>query len=152
SSIVTKVQKLNVAGDVIIFLILTAACFPPVFIYAIFAIMGGFVYGFPFGFLLVVTASTLGSITCFMLSRSLLRDHFNRLASRYTFLLRANQVIDKKGFWILLIVRLGPYPFSIVSVLAAQTSISTWKFALATFLSTPRFLAFVYIGSTLTSL
>lgn len=49
-------------------------------------------------------------------------------------------------------MRLGPYPFSIVSVLAAQTSISTWKFALATFLSTPRFLAFVYIGSTLTSL
>lgn len=45
NSIVTKVQKLNVAGDVIIFLILTAACFPPVFIYAIFAIMGGFVYG-----------------------------------------------------------------------------------------------------------
>ncbi|KAI9141030.1 snare associated Golgi protein-domain-containing protein [Paraphysoderma sedebokerense] len=146
------IKSLGLGGDFLLLLLIILTCFPPIFGYSILVFMCGFIYGFPHGFLPLATGSMIGALGCFTLSRTLFKEYFNRISLKYRYLLQVNKVIEQKGFWILLCVRLGPWPYSAVNVLAAQTSISAWSFGFASLIALPKFLISIYIGSTLTSL
>lgn len=94
---------------------------------AILTLVGGAIFGFLSGLVLVSFASSIGATVAFLVSRFVLRDSVqkkfdNNLAS-------LNAGIEKEGGFYLFTIRLIPaFPFFIVNLLMGLTPIKTWTF------------------------
>ncbi|KAF9950550.1 hypothetical protein BGZ70_001307 [Mortierella alpina] len=62
------------------------------------------------------------------------------------------KAVEKRGFKLMILIRLAPYPFNVMNALLSATHIPLSTFALATALSLTKLALHVYIGSTLSSL
>ncbi len=90
-------------------------------------LMGGAVFGFVWGLILISFASTIGATLAFLASRFLLRDSVqNRFGSH---LERINAGVEKEGAFYLFTLRLVPaFPFFMINLVMALTPIKTRTF------------------------
>lgn len=94
---------------------------------AILTLIGGSVFGFIWGLVLVSFASTIGATLAFLLARTILRDWVQRKFGNY--LGPVNRGIEKDGNFYLFTIRLIPiFPFFLVNALMALTPIKIRSF------------------------
>ena len=90
-------------------------------------LIGGAIFGFVWGLVLISFASSIGATLAFLVSRFLLRDSIqNRFGSH---LERINKGIEKEGAFYLFTLRLVPvFPFFMINLVMALTPIKTRTF------------------------
>ncbi|CAO3573714.1 unnamed protein product [Mortierella alpina] len=146
------IQGLGRAGPPIIMLGLFLTSFPPLIGYSSLVTMSGYVYGFGFGLFIAYTSALLGSITCFYLCRRWFKVQVRAMMAKKQSLKSVVKAVEKRGFKLMILIRLAPYPFNVMNALLSATHIPLSTFALATALSLTKLALHVYIGSTLSSL
>lgn len=94
---------------------------------AIITLVGGAIFGFWWGLVLVSFASTIGATLAFLLARSIMRDWVQqRFGSQ---LAPINAGVARDGVFYLFTLRLVPlFPFFMVNMLMGLTPISTFAF------------------------
>lgn len=108
----------------LIYVIVTAFSLPGA---AVMTLIGGALFGFSWGLLLVSFASSIGATLAFIIARSILRDWVQQRFSSY--LNAINQGIEKDGKFYLLTLRLVPvFPFFVINLVMALTPIKVWPF------------------------
>ncbi|KAF9356259.1 Transmembrane protein 64 [Mortierella sp. NVP85] len=112
----------------------------------------GYVYGFGFGLFIAYTSAFLGSITCFYLCRRWFKSQVRDLMAKKQSMKSVVKAVEKRGFKLMLLIRLAPYPFNVINALLSATHIPLSTFAIATAISLLKLALHVYIGSTLSSL
>lgn len=92
-------------------------------------LLGGGLFGFGYGLLLISFASSIGATLAFLVSRYLLRDYVqNKFSSRLDAI---NKGVEKEGNFYLFSLRLIPvFPFFLINILMGLTKISTRNFYL----------------------
>ncbi|KAG0326055.1 hypothetical protein BGZ99_010194 [Dissophora globulifera] len=98
--------------------------------------MSGYIYGFMLGFVIV----------------RWFKGQVRQLMARNKNLKSVVRTVEKRGFRLLVLIRLAPYPFNIMNALLSATHIPLHTYAFATALSLVKLALHVYIGSTLYSL
>jgi len=108
-------------------------------------------FGWIKGALLSWTSAMAGAALCYYIARFLGRGVVEKLTSRYA-LESIDGFFDQYGEYAILVARLLPFiSFDIVSYGAGLTSMSFWKFFIATGIGQlPATLIYSYIGSMLT--
>ncbi|KAF8942875.1 hypothetical protein BGZ47_006045 [Haplosporangium gracile] len=114
--------------------------------------MSGYVYGFRLGLFIAYTSALLGSIACFYLCRRWFKVQVRALMAKKQSMKSVVKAVEKRGFKLMILIRLAPYPFNVMNALLSATHIPMSTFALATALSLTKLALHVYIGSTLSSL
>ncbi|KAG0053086.1 hypothetical protein BGZ83_001678 [Gryganskiella cystojenkinii] len=148
----TFIKSLGRAGPPIIMVCLFLTAFPPIFGYSSLVTMSGYVYGFKFGLFIAYTSALLGSIVCFYLCRKWFKVQVRSLMAKKPSLKSVVKAVEKRGFKLMILIRLAPYPFNVMNALLSATHIPLSTFTLATALSLSKLALHVYIGSTLSSL
>ena len=94
---------------------------------AVMTLIGGAIFGFWRGMVLVSFASAIGATLAFLVARFLLRDW---VQGKFGARLRAlNDGVQKEGAFYLFALRLVPlFPFFVVNLLMGLTPIRTWTF------------------------
>ncbi|KAF9946433.1 hypothetical protein BGZ65_009713 [Modicella reniformis] len=146
------IKNLGPAGPPIIMIGLFLTAFPPMVGYSSLVTMSGYVYGFWFGLFIAYTSALLGSITCFYLCRRWFKVQVRALMAKKPSMKSVVKAVENRGFKLMLLIRLAPYPFNIINALLSATHIPLSTFALATAISLTKLALHVYIGSTLSSL
>ncbi|KAF9204256.1 hypothetical protein BGZ49_005487 [Haplosporangium sp. Z 27] len=131
-------------------LFLTA--FPPLFGYSSLVTMAGYVYGFRFGLFIAYTSALLGSVACFYLCRRWFKVQVRAILAKRQNMKSVVKAVEKRGFKLMVLIRLAPYPFNVMNALLSATHIPLSTFTLATAISLLKLVLHVYIGSTLSSL
>ncbi len=108
----------------VLYVISTALSIPGA---TLLTLLGGAVFGFTTGLLIISFASTIGATLAFLVSRFLLRD---TLEARFgEQLKKINAGIEKEGAFYLFTLRLVPlFPFFIINLLMGLTRIKTWTY------------------------
>ncbi len=111
-------------GFFIIYVLSTALSIPGA---TLLTLLGGAIFGFVQGLLIISFASTIGATLAFLVSRFLLRDS---LESRFNAQFKKiNEGVEKEGAFYLFTLRLVPlFPFFIINLLMGLTRIKTWTF------------------------
>lgn len=114
---------------------------------SILAIGGGVVFGLFKGYIYTLIGALIGATISFYISRKLGRAFVKKLTKEK--LDNIEELINSKGFFIVLILRLVPlFPFDIISYGSGLTSIKYKDFLLATIIGTiPGILVFTNIGA-----
>ncbi len=90
-------------------------------------LMGGAVFGFTWGLILISFASSIGATLAFLVARFLLRDSVQNRFGKH--LQRINEGIEKEGAFYLFTLRLVPaFPFFMINLVMALTPIKTRTF------------------------
>ncbi|KAG0001757.1 hypothetical protein BGZ65_003206 [Modicella reniformis] len=131
---------------------LFATSFPPLIGYSSIVTMSGYVYGFVYGFIIAFSSALVGSIVCFYFCRRWFRTQVRSLMAKNKSLKGVIRTVERRGFRLLVLIRLAPYPFNIMNALLSATHIPLYTFTLATAISLIKLALHVYIGSTLSSL
>ncbi len=115
--------------------------------------VAGYVYGFPYGFLVALPGVTFASCVSFLGGRALLRSTIERRAKESRYLAALQRAAAAEGLKITLLVRLTfAMPQNLVSYLLSTTPLPLRTFALGTMLGlVPATLFHVYMGSLVTS-
>lgn len=116
---------------------------------AVMTIVGGYLFGVFFGVLYLMIGATIGASIFFLVVRYLLGSYLQaRFASK---LVRFNQLISKRGWLFLLMLRCLPLiPFAMVNILAGLTKISFSTFVWTTMVGViPTGIIFTYAGKQL---
>ena len=121
---------------------------------SLLTIAGGAVYGFFGGALLVLTGNGLGSVLCLLITRFFLRDWVARKIAASSRMRALEKAVKHHDWKLVFLTRLSPVmPFSLINYSLGVTSISTWRFLLATELgAVPATLVYVYIGTLIGNL
>ncbi|PKH05887.1 FAD-dependent oxidoreductase [Moritella sp. Urea-trap-13] len=92
-------------------------------------LLGGGLFGFGYGLLLISFASSIGATLAFLVSRYLLRDYVQKkFGARLDAI---NKGVEKEGDFYLFSLRLIPvFPFFLINILMGLTKISTRSFYL----------------------
>lgn len=94
-----------------------------------------------------------GSILCFTLGRTVLRETVERFAKRSAVFGAIDPVIRRQGLKLVFLMRLSPFvPFTPSSYLYGVSSVTFRDYAISCFGFLPGTVAFVLLGSTLGSL
>ncbi|CEN21447.1 TVP38/TMEM64 family protein [Paraclostridium sordellii] len=128
---------------IIMFALVPLTLFPD----SILAIVGGMVFGLFKGYIYTLIGALIGATISFYISRKLGRAFVKKLTKEK--LDNIEELINSKGFFIVLILRLVPlFPFDIISYGSGLTSIKYKDFLLATIIGTiPGILVFTNIGA-----
>lgn len=119
------VQEQPVLATIGYFVLYVLICSLPVA--AILTLIGGAVFGFWWGLLLVSFASTLGATLAFVMSRWLLRDWVQQRFGQY--LQIVNNGVKKEGAFYLFSMRLIPaFPFFAINLMFGLTPMRPWTF------------------------
>ena len=130
------------AGPVLVFILICITAVPPAPGYSTLVIFTGFVYGMK-GWFLAASAAVFGACTVFTVTRKF-KIGFTMDRNWLTIA----KVIEKKGLWFVLLLRLAPSPFNLSNVIFAVTKVKFSIFATATALSTIKLLMHVYLGNS----
>ncbi|KAK3341539.1 hypothetical protein B0T25DRAFT_345138 [Lasiosphaeria hispida] len=137
-------------GWVLVWLLAFACAFPPMIGYSTAVTVAGFVYGFPWGWPIVASATVAGSTAAFFTSRGVFSGYVHRLVGKDARFVALGQVLRRDGLGVLAMIRLSPLPYSLSNgFLATVPSIRPGGFALATACATPKLAVHVFIGSRL---
>jgi uncharacterized membrane protein YdjX (TVP38/TMEM64 family) len=114
----------------------------------------GFVFGVVVGTITVSVGSTLGASAAFLIGRTLARDWVQDKIARRPKFQALDGAVKRRGFLIVLLVRLSPvFPYNVLNYALGLTQVSLRDYVLASWLGMlPATVMYVYIGSTLKSL
>ena len=107
-----------------IYIIATAISLPGA---TILTLLGGSLFGFTHGLIIVSFASSIGATLAFLISRTILRDS---IQSKFGDKLKTfNDGIEKEGAFYLFTLRLVPiFPFFMINMVMGLTTIKTLSF------------------------
>lgn len=138
------------AGWLLVWILTFVCAFPPMIGYSTAVTIAGFVYGFPWGWPIVATATVAGSTAAFFTSRGIFSGYVNRLVGKDHRFVALGQVLRRDGLGVLAMIRFCPLPYSLSNgFLATVPSIRPLGFAVATACATPKLAVHVFIGSRL---
>jgi uncharacterized membrane protein YdjX (TVP38/TMEM64 family) len=120
--------------------------FPPMIGYSTCVTIAGFVYGMK-GWLIIASATIVGSTASFIVSRTVLRSYVSRLAERNKRFAALSLVLKHDGIKLLIMIRLCPLPYSFSNGAISTIPTVTWQnFMLATALVTPKLFLHIFVG------
>ena len=144
-----KWQNLR-GGWLILWLMCFVTAFPPVIGYSTCLTLAGFIYGFPWGWPIVASATIVGSTCSFIVSRTLLKGFVDRLVVGDQRFEALSLVLKHDGLKLLLMIRLCPLPYSLSNgAISTFPTVQPLMFALATAAATPKLFIAVFVGSRL---
>ncbi|KXS11245.1 hypothetical protein M427DRAFT_60817 [Gonapodya prolifera JEL478] len=143
-----RVHDLGGLGLLILLFAIFLACFPPVPGYGTLLALCGFIFSFPLGLIPAYFGALLGSLGCFVTSRRLFTGYGERIAKKYPGLGGVLREVERGSVGFLILVRLAPYPFSLMNVLLSTTRVPFSTYALATSVAICKNALHVYLGST----
>lgn len=110
----------------------------------------GGIFGFWFGFLIVVAGANLGALCAFLLTRTFLRDKVSRWAEASPKFAALDRAIGREGFKMVLLVRLSPvFPFTLLNYLLGLTTVRLSSYMLGNLIGMlPGTFLYVYLGAT----
>ncbi|KAG8624908.1 hypothetical protein KVT40_006659 [Elsinoe batatas] len=145
-----KTWRTSPVGWLILWLMVLAVSFPPMIGYSTCFTLGGFVFGVWKGWLIVASATVVGSTASFLVSRYFIKDYVTRLTARDTRFKALSHVIEKDGLKLLVMIRLCPLPYSLSNgAISTIPSVTPLQMALATAAASPKLLIGIFIGSRL---
>lgn len=118
----------------------------------LFSLLGGFLFGLPWGYSYSMFAAIIGASLFFLAVRYLLGSYFQkRFAKR---LLGLNSNLEHNGWWYLILLRLIPLaPFFLINIIAGLTRISLTQFMWTTIIGmTPSLFLFTWAGQELATI
>jgi len=116
---------------------------------ALLTLVGGAIFGLPWGTVIVSFASSIGATLAFLASRFLLRDWVQgRFGDRLKLI---NSGVEKEGAFYLFALRLVPaFPFFVINLAMGLTPIRTWTFYWVSQIGMlAGTIVYVYAGTTL---
>ena len=120
--------------------------FPPMIGYSTCVTVAGFVYGMK-GWLIIASATIVGSTASFIVSRTVLRKYVSRLAERNKRFAALSLVLKHDGIKLLIMIRLCPLPYSFSNGAISTIPTVTWQnYMLATAAITPKLLLHIFVG------
>lgn len=142
-----KVQKKTAF---VLILLLFCVSFPPLIGFSFLSTSTGLIYGVSFkGWMLLTVGSVVGSIAAFAVFQNLLRARAERLVhasprfEAFAAILRENH-----SYWILVLLRLCPFPYSLTNgAVAAVHGLSIRNFSIAQVIASPKLIAYLFVGS-----
>ncbi|KAI9684086.1 MAG: Tlg2-vesicle protein [Trizodia sp. TS-e1964] len=138
------------SGWIISWLMVFFCAFPPLIGYSTSVTIAGFVFGFPNGWYIAASASVLGALFAFIISRTLLSSYVHRLIADDKRFAALALTLKHDGLQLLIMIRLCPLPYSLSNgAMSTFPTVHPLMFALATAISTPKLLIHVFIGSRL---
>ncbi|CAI2175738.1 11007_t:CDS:2 [Funneliformis geosporum] len=146
------VKSMGISGGLIFYLMIFLTTFPLVIGYSTLITLSGFTFGISVGFLISYMAALTGAITVFCLSRKWFRKSVRRALHKNKSIGAVITAVEKKGFKLLFLIRLAPYPYNVLNTLLSATHLSLKTFIGATALSLFKLMIHVWIGSKLSSL
>ena len=106
--------------------------------------------GYIYGLIIVTLAIELGGLTVLLLSRYWLSKTIKRRClNNHRSFLAINHIINKEGFKTVLLLRLTPFPFSIVSYFLGITSVKLKDYSLGSLIITVYVALYLYLGMSL---
>ncbi|KAF2224044.1 hypothetical protein BDZ85DRAFT_182786, partial [Elsinoe ampelina] len=145
-----KTWRTSPVGWLILWLMVLAVSFPPMIGYSTCFTLGGFVFGVWKGWLIVASATVVGSTASFLVSRYFIKDYVTRLTARDTRFKALSHVIEKDGLKLLVMIRLCPLPYSLSNgAISTIPSVTPLQMALATAAASPKLMIGIFIGSRL---
>lgn len=118
---------------------------------------GGYVYKVAYGWAGGVAMATftsmagslLGSCSCFVMGRYIMRDRVRRWGRKYPLFDAIDVAVSDNGFKIMCLLYLTPIlPLGPVSYMCGTTSMALHKFAMAKIAALPLMLLYVFIGAS----
>ncbi|GBC00124.1 hypothetical protein RclHR1_03750023 [Rhizophagus clarus] len=146
-----SVKLMGLVGGIIFFLMIFLTTFPLVIGYSTLVTLSGFIFGFGIGFLISYIAALTGAITVFYLSRKWFIKYVGSVLRKNKSMNAIVKAVEKKGFKLLFLIRLAPYPYNVLNTLLSATHLSLRTFIEATALSLFKLMIHVWIGSQLSS-
>lgn len=140
---------------IILLLMFVLVSLPILWGYMVCVLICAYVYSIFYGFLLVVTYSTIGMSVSFVVCRYMLYDCARLRVQSYAYLRALSTVIEskEKGVQVVFLSRLMPIPFGLANTLFSVTDIQFRKYMLASVIGlTPSQFILCYMGSTLKSM
>ncbi|EXJ54440.1 hypothetical protein A1O7_09779 [Cladophialophora yegresii CBS 114405] len=142
--------KHTTGGWTILWAFVFLCAFPPVIGYSTAGTTAGFVYGVWEGWLILASATVVGSFCAFIVSRSLLRKWVERMTADDKRFAAFSLILKHDGLKLLAMIRLCPLPYSLSNgAMSTFPTVSPYAYALATAMVTPKLLVHVFIGSRL---
>ncbi|SCU85349.1 LAME_0D01024g1_1 [Lachancea meyersii CBS 8951] len=129
--------------------------FPPLIGFSMLSVMVGIIYGISFkGWITLFIGSVGGSITAFVLFKTLLRSQAERLVhTNAKFEALTSILQDNDSYWMITLIRLCPFPFSFTNgAIAGIYGVTLRNFSLGSALMSPKLLMYLFVGSRLKSL
>ncbi|RGB25204.1 snare associated Golgi protein [Rhizophagus diaphanus] len=145
------VKLMGIFGVIIFYLMIFLTTFPLVIGYSTLITLSGFIFGFGIGFLISYIAALTGAITVFYLSRKWFKKYVGKVLRKHKSMNAIIKAVEKKGFKLLFLIRLAPYPYNVLNTLLSATHLSLQTFIGATALSLFKLMIHVWIGSKLSS-
>jgi uncharacterized membrane protein YdjX (TVP38/TMEM64 family) len=114
----------------------------------------GFVFGVVVGTITVSLGRTLGASAAFLVGRTLAREWVQHKIARRPRFQALDEAVKRRGFLIVLLVRLSPvFPYNVLNYALGLTQVSFRAYVLASWIGMlPATVMYVYLGSTLKSL
>jgi uncharacterized membrane protein YdjX (TVP38/TMEM64 family) len=145
--------KDTTGGWTILWAITFVAAFPPMIGYSTCATTAGFVYGIWEGWLILATATVVGSTCSLIASRTVLRKYVERWVASDKRFAALTLTLKHDGVKLLCMIRLCPLPYSLSNgAMSTFPTVSPAMYALATTLITPKLFIHVFIGSRLAAI
>ena len=113
----------------------------------------GFVYGVWEGWLILATASVVGSTCSIIVSRTVLRRYVERLLANDKRFAALALTIKHDGLKLLCMIRLCPLPYSLSNgAMSTFPTVQPLMYAAATAIVSPKLLVHAFIGSRLAAI
>ena len=145
--------KDTTGGWTILWAITFVAAFPPMIGYSTCATTAGFVYGIWEGWLILATATVVGSTCSFVASRTVLRKYVERWIAGDKRFAALTLILKHDGLKLLCMIRLCPLPYSLSNgAMSTFPTVHPGMYALATTMITPKLFIHVFIGSRLAAI
>lgn len=145
--------KATTGGWIILWIMTFVVSFPPLIGFSTCGTLAGFVYGIWEGWLILATATVVGSTCSLIASRTILRSYVERLVANDKRFAALSLTIKHGGLKLLCMIRLAPLPYSISNgAMATFETVQPLTYALATALISPKLFIHVFIGSRLAAI
>lgn len=144
-----SIRELGNLGMFLMGLLIAVSSIPPMIGYGTLNYVSGFIFGL-WGFIPSYVGGVSGATMTWLLTRIVLgNDYSETVKKAYPQWGVMERALQKRGLRLLILIRLAPYPYSIMNVLlSTMKSIPLWKFVLATAAALPKLFIHVYLGST----
>jgi uncharacterized membrane protein YdjX (TVP38/TMEM64 family) len=145
--------KKTTGGWTILWAMTFVAAFPPIIGYSTCATLAGFVYGIWEGWLILASASVIGSTCSLVVSRTVLQTYVERLVANDKRFAALSLTLKHDGLKLLCMIRLCPLPYSLSNgAISTFRTVHPLMYGLATAIVSPKLFIHVFIGSRLAAI
>ncbi|EJS42846.1 tvp38p [Saccharomyces arboricola H-6] len=147
--------KEKMSTHFILIVLIFFVAFPPLIGYSLLSTTTGLIYGVSFeGWVTLAFGSVTGSIASFVVFKTILHSRAEKLVHlNRRFEALASILQENNSYWILALLRLCPFPYSLTNgAIAGVYGISVRNFTVANIITTPKLFIYLFIGSRIKSL